>query len=106
MNLEIEIKEEDFDYFDIDRGIEGSFDNDTEGERETFIKNIGISCYEVEEKNKYDLVNASVVHSMSRDKVHSQHATQSNKIIKDKRFQCQECGKSFTWNYLLIRDDE
>ena len=97
MNLEIEIKkEEDFDYFDIDHGIDDFDNKDTEGERETFIKNIGSSCTEVEKKIDYVVL-------MSLDKAHSQDATQSNKITKDKRFQCQECGKCFTWNYLLIQ---
>ena len=34
MNLEIKIKEEeDFEYFDIHRGIDGFFDDDTENEK-------------------------------------------------------------------------
>ena len=96
MNLEITIKkEEDFDYFDIHRGLEDFSDSDKENKRDASENMV--------EEEYHVVLKTPVVNPMNSGKPLLEDASQTDKVNGDKKFQCQECSKCFRWNCLLIR---
>ena len=92
MNQEIEIKQEqDLDYFDIHRGIDGFVDDDKVNKKRSWPWKNESSSNIIDEKNdSHAIVNTPAVLMIDGSKLHCEGTSQKNIIHRDNRFQCQE----------------